>query len=86
MTDKILYLNHYAKKVHNGEEEAITNQDINASDMLKAIAEQKPKHVFVISWPEDGSLPTYHSSAADLPTVLYRLQEFIHKVFAGEFT
>jgi hypothetical protein len=63
----------------------VTKHNINASDMLKAIAEEKPNHSFVICWPEDGSLPTYHSSTGDMPIILMRLQEFIHKYYNGDF-
>ena len=62
-----------------------TDKDIDASKMLEAIAEEKPKNAFVIVWPEDGSLLTYHSSTGDTPVVLLRLQEFIHKYYNGDF-
>lgn len=71
---KVIYLNKLVTKV-----------DINASRMLRVIAKEKPKHAFVIAWPEDGRLPTYHSSTGDIPIVLMRLREFEHKYFSGEF-
>jgi hypothetical protein len=62
-----------------------TTLDISAPDMLRAIADEAPQNAFVISWPADGSAPSYHSSTADIPVVLMRLQEFIHKHFNGDF-
>ena len=56
-----------------------------AVDMLREIADSAPKHAFVITWPEDGKMPTYYSSTGDMPVVLMRLNEFIHKVYGGEF-
>lgn len=59
---------------------------LTAPDMLRNIADNdKPKHAFVICWPEDGSMPTYHCTTKDVGVVLMRLQEFIHKWFNGEF-
>jgi hypothetical protein len=84
-TDKILYLSHYAKKVNEGEEEPLTTGDIKCPGMLRAIADQDPSNAFVICWPKDGKEPTYHCSTSDIPTVLLRLQTFIHKFFNGEF-
>lgn len=63
----------------------VTRHDIDAADMLSSIAEDKPDNAFVIVWPADGSMPTYHSSTSDVPVVLMRLQEFMHKYFSGEF-
>lgn len=64
----------------------VTKSELSASDMLKNIADDcKPKHAFVICWYEDG-LPSYHSSTGDAPVVLYRLQEFMHKEFSGDFS
>jgi len=60
--------------------------DISAPDMLRKIAELEPKSAFVISWPEDGKMPSYQSSTDDMPIILLRLQEFIHKYYNGEFT
>lgn len=62
-----------------------TKNDISASAMLCNIAAENPKNAFVISWPEDGGLPSYHSSTGDTPVVIYRLNEFIHKLYNGEF-
>lgn len=53
--------------------------------MLRHIADSNPRHAFVIVWPEDGSLPTYHSSTGDVPTILMRLNEFSHKWYSGDF-
>jgi hypothetical protein len=64
----------------------MTRHDISAPSMLREIAKEKPKHCFVICWPEDGSMPTYHSTTSDMPTVLMRLREFEHKYFDGDFT
>lgn len=63
----------------------ITKHDIKADEMLRNIAANKPNNAFVIVWPSDGSLPTYHSSTGDIPVVLMRLNEFIHKYYSGEF-
>jgi hypothetical protein len=52
--------------------------------MLRVIADSKPKNAFVISWPEDGSVPTYHSSTGDIACILFRLQTFMHGIFARE--
>ncbi|MBL8713207.1 MAG: hypothetical protein JNM12_09925 [Alphaproteobacteria bacterium] len=59
--------------------------DIPAAEMLENIAADKPKHAFVIVWPEDGSMPTYHSSTSDTPIIVYRINEFLHRLFNGEF-
>jgi len=59
--------------------------DLNAGKMLNNIAFEKPKHAFVIAWPEDGSMPSYHSSTSDTPVIVYRIQEFLHKLYSGEF-
>lgn len=63
----------------------LTKLDINAASMLREIAKEKPANAFVIAWPKDGKMPTYHSSTADTPVVLLRIQEFIHKYYNGEF-
>ena len=62
----------------------ITKLDITASDMLNDIAESNPEGAFVIVWPEDGSEPTFHSSVANIETVMFRLNEFIHLVYKGQ--
>ena len=64
----------------------ITKHDLQADVMLQNIAEEKPKNAFVIAWPEDGSMPTYHSSTGDTPVVLMRIQEFVHKYYSGDFS
>lgn len=56
-----------------------------AVDMLRNIADGEPKHAFVIAWPADGKLPAYYSSTGDLPIVMLRIQEFIHKFYNGDF-
>lgn len=58
---------------------------LNATNLLEVVAKENPKNVFIIVWPDDGSVPTYHSSTGDTPVVLFRLQEFIHKLYNGEF-
>lgn len=63
----------------------ITRLDLQPKDILEAIAKDNPKNVFVISWPEDGGMPTYHSSTGDMPTVLMRIQGFIHKFYNNDF-
>lgn len=79
MTNKIIHISDYLKP------KGFTDEDINASNMLQEIAKSNPKHAFVISWPADGTIPTYHSSTGDTPVILMRLQEFIHQMFSGEF-
>lgn len=64
----------------------ITRHDLQANRMLRAIAKDKPGDAFVIVWPKDGSMPTYHSSTGDTPVVLMRIQEFIHKYYSGDFS
>lgn len=59
--------------------------DLKASDVLQTIADEEPDHVFVICWPADGSRPTFHSSTSDLTVIVFRLLNFIHKVFDGDF-
>lgn len=65
--------------------EFMTKHDISAEEMLNNIATLKPKHAFVIVWPEDGSEPTFHSSTGDAVTILYRIREFEHSLFSGDF-
>jgi hypothetical protein len=65
--------------------DVITKHDIPAERMLRNIADGEPEHAFVITWPKDGGVPSYHSSTADTPVVLMRLREFEHKLFSGEF-
>jgi hypothetical protein len=62
----------------------VTRHDIPAENMLRAIADEEPDHAFVICWPKDGSMPTYHSTTSDMPVVLHRLQTFIHRYFQEE--
>ncbi len=65
--------------------ELITRHDLDASKMLRVIAEDEPADAFVIVWPKDGAMPTYHSSTGETPIVLMRIQEFIHKYYSGDF-
>jgi len=62
-----------------------TKLDISAPDMLRNIADENPKNAFVIVWPEDGKIPSYHSSTGDTPVVLMRINEFVHKYYNGDF-
>lgn len=64
----------------------ITKHEMQADDMLRTIAENSPKDAFVIVWPKDGTLPTYHSSTGNIPVVLMRIQEFVHKYYSGDFS
>lgn len=64
----------------------ITRHELNSEDMLTAIAAEKPDKVFVITWPEDGSMPSFHSNTQDIPVVLMQLQRFIHKFYNGDFS
>ena len=66
--------------------DVLTKLDLPSEQMLKNIAEEKPAKVFVICWPEDGSMPTYHSNTSDIPVILMRLREFEHKYFSGKFS
>lgn len=63
----------------------LTKLDLESETMLEEIAKSKPDFCFVICWPKDGGMPTYHSNTGDAPTVIYRLQEFIHKELSGDF-
>lgn len=63
----------------------ITTQDINTPEMLRAIADEEPEFAFVIAWPKDGEMPTYHCNTSDMPVVLLRLQTFIHRYFQGAY-
>lgn len=63
----------------------LTRCELDAPEMLRAIADENPSKVFVIVWPEDGGMPTYHSNTNDISVVLMRLREFEHKYFNGEF-
>jgi len=63
----------------------ITRLDIDSSRMLRNIADEKPRCAFVITWPEDGSMPSYYSNTTDMAVVLLRLQQFIHKYYNGDF-
>lgn len=63
----------------------MTTHDIDAVSMLQSISEEEPANVFVVVWPKDGSPPTYHSSSADVPVVLMRIQQFIHKYYNRDF-
>lgn len=65
--------------------DVVTRHDIPAERMLRNIADEAPDHAFVIVWPKDGKLPTYHCSTGDMPVVLMRCQQFIHKCFDGSF-
>ncbi len=62
-----------------------TRNPIETKEMLEAIADDNPKNAFVIAWPADGSMPTYHASTGDMLVVLMRVQEFIHKFYNGDF-
>lgn len=64
----------------------VGEETLSVKKMFDGIIElNNPKHAFVICWPEDGKLPSYHSTTGDIPVVLLRLQEFIHKYYNGEF-
>lgn len=64
----------------------ITKVDLDAAYILRNIADGEPQHVFVIEWPKDGSMPKYSSSTGDMPVVLMRMQEFIHRYYNGDFS
>ena len=66
-------------------ENLITRLDLDSAKILESIAEDKPDKVFVICWPDNGGPPTYHTNTADIPAVLFRLREFEHKFFNGDF-
>jgi len=63
----------------------LTRCELDAPTMLRNIADESPDKVFVICWPTDGSHPTYHSNTSDTPVVMMRVQEFIHKIYNGDF-
>jgi hypothetical protein len=56
--------------------DVITKLDLNASEILREIAKEDPKHVFLVVWPKDGGHPTFHASTSDTPVVLYQLERF----------
>lgn len=62
----------------------ITKLDLSALKCF-VLLRRKPQNAFVICWPEDGSMPTYHSNTADTAVVLMRLHGFIHKFYNGDF-
>lgn len=62
----------------------LTRCDLKAPEMLRDIADNNPKHAFVIVWPEDESAPNYHCSTSDMAVVLLRMQGFIHKFYNGD--
>lgn len=64
----------------------ITRLDIDTANMLRNIADSEPAFAFVITWPEDGSMPEYFCNTSDTPIVLMRLQQFIHKYYNGDFS
>lgn len=59
--------------------------DKSAAEMLHAIAKDEPYKAFVIAWPADGSRPTYHANTSDMPVLMMRVWQFIHKFFNGDF-
>lgn len=65
--------------------QGITKHDLSVEKMFAGIVKENPKHAFVVAWPEDGSMPTYHSTTGDTAVVLIRVQEFIHKFYNGDF-
>lgn len=65
--------------------DGLTANDISAGDMLREIAAEEPEYVFAITWPKDSGVPTYHSNTSDMAEILMRLQEFVHKLFNGDF-
>lgn len=49
------------------------------------IKDCKPKHAFVIVWPDDGGEVTFHSNTDDMPVMIYQVQRFIQKALNEEF-
>jgi hypothetical protein len=64
--------------------DVITKLDLNASEILREIAKEDPKHVFLVVWPKDGGHPTFHASTSDTPVVLYQLERFKHFIFSED--
>ena len=62
----------------------ITNLDIDSAEMLTEIAKEKPEHVFVVTWNDEGDA-NYHSNTGDIAEVLLQLNQFIHKYYSGDF-
>lgn len=60
--------------------------ELGVPEWLAKIAKEKPAFCFVVVWPADGSMPTYHSNVGDMPTVLMRVNEFVHKHYNGDFS
>jgi hypothetical protein len=71
--------------VINLEKHKLSRGKVTAASVLRQVAAENPKHVFVIVWPSSGKLPTYHTTTTDMPVLLYRLMTFIHKYFRGDF-
>jgi len=63
-----------------------TSCEISAEEMLRNISKESPANAFVMFWPNDGSMPTYHCSTGDMPVIMMRIQQFIHKYYNGDFT
>lgn len=59
--------------------------NLSADEMLRNLADEEPKCAFVICWPKDGGWPTFHSNTKDIPVILLRMHQFIHKVLNGDF-
>ena len=61
-----------------------TRLNLEASDILHEIANEKPDKVLVITWNDAGDY-TFHSNIADAHANTYAAQKFIHKMMAGDF-
>lgn len=55
-----------------------------AVNMLREIADSKPKFAFVVEWPANGDLPRFHTSTEDAPVLAYRLQNFLNAIYSGK--
>lgn len=62
-----------------------TRLDQLPEEVLNGVLAKKPRHLFIIAWPEEG-MPTYHSTTSDMPIVTMRLRQFEHKLFSGELS
>lgn len=61
-----------------------TRLDLEAADILREIANEKPEKVLVITWNDVGDY-TFHSNIADAHETTYAAQKFVHKMMAGDF-
>lgn len=62
-----------------GEEMSVKNMFDNI------IKENNPRHAFVIGWDNIRGRATFHSTTGDNTVIIFRLQEFMHRFYNGEY-